>query len=101
MKTMARLFAPASLAIALFGTIVAVAVFTPTPAEADPVSSGGSKASGVSGMDLGSGRKTGGKTRGCTDSATPNDGQTSGAANNETPGTVNSEAPTGKTPGGE
>jgi hypothetical protein len=108
-KTMARTFAPASLAIALFGTIVALAALTPTPAEADPVSSGGSNASGLSGTDLGSGRKTtGGKTRGFTDSTTPNSGQTSGAANSdaptgsETPGAANSDAPTGgKTPGGE
>ena len=98
MKTMSRTFAPASLAIALFGTIVALAALTPTPAGAGPVSSGGNNASGLSGTDLGSGRKsTRSKTRGFTDSTTPNSGQPSGAANSdgptgsETPGAANND----------
>ncbi len=107
MKTMSG-HRPRIAPIALFGTIVALAALTPTPA-GGPVSSGGSNASGLSGTDLGSGRKTtGSKTRGFTDSTTPNSGQTSGAANSdaptgsETPGAANNDAPTGgKTPGGE
>ena len=95
MKTMSRTSAPASLPIALLGTIVALAGPHSDAGRDRPVSSGGSNASGLSGTDLGSGRKTtGSKTRGFTDSTTPNSGQTSGAANND--------APTGgKTPGGE
>ena len=109
MKTMSRTSAPASLAIALFGTIVALA---------GPHSDAGRDRPRILRRQQcerslrdgpGSGRKTtGSKTRGFTDSTTPNSGQTSGAANSdaptgsETPGAANNDAPTGgKTPGGE